>query len=99
MQLFSDIDGILIEIKRVMKDSSTLAVMTYVKDGVWKEKEHQEYLEKLDIHFFEVEEIEKILKLNGRVILEMLILVTPKIGNLTTSPIQVARVTLGKRAV
>ena len=33
-----------------MKDSSTLAVMTYVKEGVWKEKEHQEYLEKLDIH-------------------------------------------------
>jgi ubiquinone/menaquinone biosynthesis C-methylase UbiE len=65
MQLFSDTDEIVTEIKRVMKDSATLVVMTYVKEGVWKEKEHQEYLEKVDIHFFEVEEIEKLLEQNG----------------------------------
>jgi ubiquinone/menaquinone biosynthesis C-methylase UbiE len=53
MQLFSDIGATLAEIRRVIKDCGTLAVMTYVKEGVWKEPEHQEYLEKLDIHFFE----------------------------------------------
>lgn len=65
MQLFSDIGATLAEIRRVIKDCGTLAVMTYVKEGVWKEPEHQEYLEKLDIHFFEVEEIENFLKQNG----------------------------------
>lgn len=65
MQLFRDIDATLVEIKRVMKERGTLAVMTYVKEGVWKEEEHQEYLEKLDIHFFEVKEIEKLLEQNG----------------------------------
>lgn len=65
MQLFSDIDATLAEIRRVIKDCGTLAVMTYVKEGVWREQEHQKYLEKLDIHFFEVEEIENFLKQNG----------------------------------
>jgi ubiquinone/menaquinone biosynthesis C-methylase UbiE len=49
MQLFSDIDATLAEIRRVIKDFGTLAVMTYVKEGVWKEQEHQEYLKKWDI--------------------------------------------------
>lgn len=65
MQLFRNIDLTLAEIKRVLKERGTLAVMTYVKEGVWKEKEHQEYLEKLDIHFFEVDEIEKLLQKKG----------------------------------
>lgn len=65
MQLFRDIDQTLAEIKRVMKDCGTLAVMTYVKEGVWKDEEHQRYLEELDIHFFEVKEIENLLKQNG----------------------------------
>ncbi|UTB31957.1 MAG: hypothetical protein NKF70_10690 [Methanobacterium sp. ERen5] len=39
MQLFSDNDAILAEIRRVINDRGTLAVMTYVKDGVWKEQE------------------------------------------------------------
>jgi len=65
MQLFKDMDVILAEIKRVMKDCGTLAVMTYVKEGVWKGEEHQNYLEKLDIHYFEVNEIENLLKQCG----------------------------------
>lgn len=65
MQLFSDIGVTLAEIKRVMKDCGTLAVLTYVKEGIWKDEKHQNYLEKLDIHYFEVKEIENLLKLNG----------------------------------
>jgi len=65
MQLFSDIDVTLAEIKRVIKDCGTLAAMTYIKEGIWKDLEHQKYLEKLDIHFFEVKEIENLLKQNG----------------------------------
>ncbi len=65
MQLFGDIGATLAEIRRVIKDFGTFAVMTYVKEGVWKEQEGQEYLENLDIHFFEVGEIENLLKQNG----------------------------------
>ena len=65
MQLFRNIDETLAEIKRVIKDCGTLAAMTYIKEGVWKDVEHQRYLEKLDIHFFEVKEIENLLKQNG----------------------------------
>jgi ubiquinone/menaquinone biosynthesis C-methylase UbiE len=65
LQLFKNIDQTLAEIKRVMKDCGILAVMTYVKRGVWRDEKHQEYLEKLDIHFFEVNEIENLLKKNG----------------------------------
>jgi hypothetical protein len=64
MQLFSNIGATLVEIRRLIKDCGTLVVMTYVEEGVWKELEHQKYLGKLDIHFFEVEEIENFLKQN-----------------------------------
>lgn len=62
MQLFSDVDVILAEIKRVIKDYCKLVVMTHVKEGVWKGEEHQNYLEKLDIYYFEVNEIKNLLK-------------------------------------
>lgn len=65
MQLFNDINNAIKEMNRVIKDGGRLAVLTYVKEGAWKDKAHQEYLENLDIHFFEVKEIQKHLKNNG----------------------------------
>lgn len=64
MQLFTDLDHALAEINRVIMDGGSMAAVTYINRGKWEDNDRQNYLKKLDIHFFDIDEIEDHLEKN-----------------------------------
>ncbi|MGF7118543.1 class I SAM-dependent methyltransferase [Methanobacterium oryzae] len=65
LHLFSDVNKVLVEINRVLKRRGKLAVMTYLKNESLGIEYLNEFKRKNDNYFFEVDELENIIKKNG----------------------------------
>ena len=64
LHLFSDVSTVLMEMNRVLKKNGKLAVMTYLKNELLGTKYLKDF-DKNNIHFFEIDELEDIVKKNG----------------------------------
>jgi SAM-dependent methyltransferase len=66
LHLFPDLDNVLMEMSRVLKEGGKIAVMTYIRRGFLSiESLNQFFKTERGVQFFEIKELENLIKKNG----------------------------------